>query len=109
MVKFKDDKGRPVFLAPEHVVSIQPKNNDAESLVWNVANKFHVIPASPDEVHAKLFPPLTASSLSVLRSAEESTERVRMVLEWVASEDGALAAPPALVIFARGALGREAT
>jgi hypothetical protein len=100
VVKLEDSDGLAVFVAPEHVATINAAAGDGYASVWDVGGTHIDVKGTPDEVHAKLFPehPVTSAT----------TDDALTVLEWVASEEGpdTISLPSRMVTLARKALGR---
>jgi hypothetical protein len=96
-----------VYVRPEDVISIQTSvYGDATTVRTGVSeNSWVVVKGTPDEVHAKLFPPPSGPDFNVARDAKWSD--VEQVLDWAAGGFNA-PCPTVITALARKALGRDA-
>lgn len=97
MVKLEAENGAVMYINPARTSSVVA--SAAAGLTIVVADRMnHTVKGTPDEVHAKLFPPTPAFS---------DTEAARVVLEWAA--DPRSSWREEIETLARKALGREGT
>lgn len=83
MVKLERHGGSSLFIRPESVRSISASGVEGCSTVW-LATESYVVKGDPDEVHAALFPPVSAAAVGLIEEANQAAANVQKVLQWVA-------------------------
>lgn len=108
MVKFEAMSGREVFISPERALAVEHAHNHGTSVIHLGTGINVVVKGTPEEVHAKLFPPVDDGfGMRVTERNEAMLEVLECVAEAKVDDYGHIHLPETAVALARKALGRE--